>query len=74
VLYCEKNGKDLADLSIEELKGASDLFEEDIVSALDIDAIVRARTTYGGTGHDAVKVQMGEAKAALEADRKRISA
>ena len=74
VLYCEKNGKDLADLSIEELKGASDLFEEDIVSALDIDAIVRARTTYGGTGHDAVKVQMEEAKAALEADRKRIPA
>ncbi|ACV23657.1 Argininosuccinate lyase [Slackia heliotrinireducens] len=69
VLYCEKNHKGLENLTLEEFKKASALFEEDIVSALDLEAIVRARTTYGGTGHSAVKVQMGEAAEALAADK-----
>ncbi len=69
VLYCEKHGKGLEDLTLEEFKQASDLFEEDIVSALDLEAIVCARTTYGGTGHAAVKIQMDEADTLLRADR-----
>ena len=73
VLYCEKHGKGLEDLTLEELKDASDLFEDDIVSALDPEAIVRARKTYGGTGHDAVAVQIKEAQAALDADKASIA-
>ncbi len=69
VLYCEKHGKGLEDLTLEELKQACDLFGEDIAGALDPEAIVRARTTYGGTGHSAVEAQMGEARAALAADK-----
>lgn len=69
VLYCEKHNKGLEDLTLDEFKQANDLFEEDIVSTLDPESIVRARKTYGGTGHDAVKAQMEEAKAALNADK-----
>ena len=68
VLMCEKNGCGLEDLTLEQLREASDLFGEDIAGALDIDAIVAARTTYGGTGHDAVRVQLEEAAAALASD------
>lgn len=68
VLRCEQLGCGLEDLTLEQLREASDLFDADIEGALDIDAIVRARTTYGGTGHDAVRAQMDEAAAALAAD------
>lgn len=69
VLHCEKCGKGLEDLTMDELKQASALFEEDIAGELDAEAIARARTTYGGTGHDAVAVQMKEAGAALAASK-----
>ena len=65
VLYCEKNGKGLEDLTLAELQDASELFGEDIAGALDPEEIVRARNTYGGTGHEPVQAQMVEAEEAL---------
>ena len=72
VLYCEKHRKGLEDLTLDEFKQANELFEADIVSALDMETIVAARKTYGGTGYEAVKVQMKEAEAALSADKEKI--
>ena len=68
VLYCEKHGKGLEDLTAEEFAAASPLFEADIAQDLDPAGIANARVTYGGTGHDAVVVQLGEARAVLERD------
>ncbi len=68
VLYCEKHGKGLEDLTLAEFQAASDLFGEDVAQDLDPAGIARARNTYGGTGHDAVRVQLGEAKARLQSD------
>ena len=68
VLYCEKHGKGLEALTAEEFRAASPLFDEDIAQDLDPAGIANARVTYGGTGHDAVVVQMDEARAALEGD------
>lgn len=68
VLTCEQRGCDLSDLSIEDFKAASDLFEDDIVNELDLASIVSARTTEGGTGGSAVRVQLEQAKSALAAD------
>ena len=68
VLYCEKNGKGLEDLTAEEFSAASPLFGADIARDLDPAGIANARVTYGGTGHDAVVVQLGEARTALEKD------
>ncbi|MDO4806393.1 MAG: argininosuccinate lyase [Coriobacteriales bacterium] len=65
VLECEKRGCGLEDLTLAELRQASELFGEDIVGSLDPAGIARARTTYGGTGNDAVAVQLAEARAAL---------
>ncbi len=65
VLECEKRGCGLEDLTLDELRAASDLFEQDIVGSLDPAGIARARTTYGGTGNDAVAAQLAEARATL---------
>ena len=68
VLLCEQRGCNLDDLSFDDFKAASPLFEEDIVNALDLSSIVAARTTEGGTGQVVVAQQMEMAKAALAAD------
>lgn len=68
VLECDKLGCQLGDLPLSALREASDLFDEDIAGALDIDAIVAARTTEGGTAPEAVETQMEQAFAALADD------
>ncbi len=73
VLECDKRGCDLEDLELVDFQRECELFEADIVEALNMEAIVAARTTYGGTGHEAVRVQMGEAKAALAADAAKLA-
>lgn len=73
VLYCEKHGKGLEDLTAEEFAAASPLFEADIAQDLDPAGIANARVTYGGTGHDAVVVQLDEARSALEKDAEAVA-
>ena len=74
VLLCEKRGCDLDDLSLADFKAESDLFEDDIAGALDLESIVAARTTFGGTGNEAVREQMDAAKAQLAADEAQLPA
>lgn len=73
VLYCEKHGKGLEDLTAEEFAAASPLFEADIAQDLDPAGIANARVTYGGTGHDVVVVQLDEARSALEKDAETVA-
>lgn len=65
VLYAIQNNKFLLDLTMDEYKEFSDLFEEDIFEKLDPEHVVRARTSAGGTGHDPVKEQLAQAKQIL---------
>ncbi len=73
VLLCEKRGCDLDDLSLEDFKAESDLFEEDIAGALDLESIVEARTTFGGTGSSAVREQMEAARTQLASDEAQLA-
>ncbi len=68
VLYCEKHHKGLEDLTPAEFKAASDLFEDDVTRDLDPAGIANARNTYGGTGSEAVRQQLAEARQSLQAD------
>lgn len=68
VLDCEKQGKTLQDLTVEELKAVDDRFDEDALDAVDIDKVVSRRCTYGATGHDAVEVQIEHAASRLDED------
>ncbi|MGO5204553.1 argininosuccinate lyase [Parolsenella catena] len=65
---CVREGVTLQQLSTDELRSYSELFDDDADEALDIDSIVRRRTTFGGTGHEAVRAQLKLATEALEAD------
>lgn len=69
VLLCDKRGCDLDDLTLDDFRAESELFEADITKALDLESIVAARTTFGGTGHEAVKAQMNQARENLDADK-----
>lgn len=66
VLLCDQRGCDLEDLTLDDFKAESDLFESDIVECLNLPAIVAARTTFGGTAPAAVRAQLDAAKAQLE--------
>lgn len=65
---CVREGVTLQQVSTDELRSYSELFDDDAHEALDIDSIVRRRTTFGGTGHEAVRAQLKLATEALEAD------
>lgn len=49
VLYCIQNGKYLLDLSLDEFKQFSELFDDQIYAVLQPEAVVNARNVYGGT-------------------------
>lgn len=61
VHYCIEHHKVLLDLSMEEFRSMSPLFEEDIKEALSIENCVKNRESYGGTGPKSVKRQQTHA-------------
>jgi argininosuccinate lyase len=65
VLYCIERGKFLADLSLEEYRLHSDLFEEDCFHVIDIRQVVDARDVHGGTGSRRVGEALEQAKRSL---------
>jgi argininosuccinate lyase len=62
VKECIDRGKRLEELTVAEFKAASDLIGEDIFAALDMGHVVSARTSYGGTAFDQVKMQLEQAR------------
>ncbi|MBQ1501208.1 MAG: argininosuccinate lyase [Firmicutes bacterium] len=62
VHYAEEKGCALSDLSLEELRRESPLFEEDIYEAIDPHHCLAARKTYGGPAPEAVSRAIKEAK------------
>lgn len=65
VHYCIENHKVLLDLSMEEFRSMSPLFEEDIKEALSIENCVKNRESYGGTGPKSVERQQTHAEKAI---------
>lgn len=66
VHYCIQHHKVLHDLTMEELKSMSDLFEEDIMDSLKIENCVKNRESYGGTGPRSVARQQEHGKQVIE--------
>ncbi|MNV98304.1 Argininosuccinate lyase [compost metagenome] len=65
VLYCINEGKFLLDLTLEEFKQFSPLFDEQIYAVLQPEAVVDARNVYGGTATVQVKAAIERAEASL---------
>ena len=73
VLEAEKAGCDISELPLDTFRAASDLFGDDVVGAFDLDAIVAARTTQGGTAPAAVADQMEKVCAGIDADEQAVA-
>lgn len=55
VLYAISQNKALDDLTLEEFKNISDVFDQDIYQAIDVNTCVNKRNTIGACGQDAMK-------------------
>ena len=69
VLSCEREGRLLQELTVDELRAASPVFGEDAREVVAIDAVVGRRDTEGGTAPARVAAQSSAAHEALERDR-----
>lgn len=67
VLYCIQQGKFLLDLTLEEFKQFSPLFDESIYEVLQPETVVNARNVYGGTATTQVSGAIGRAEERLAA-------
>ena len=68
VLKCELEGKSLQELTALEYTCENSAFDDDVLEAVDIANVVKRRTTYGGTGHAQVKLQLSNAQESLNSD------
>ncbi len=62
VSYAEKQGKQLEELSLEEMTGFSKLIEVDVFNCISIQGSVESKTSYGGTSPKNVKAMLLDAK------------
>ncbi|MCI5727649.1 MAG: argininosuccinate lyase [Clostridium sp.] len=58
VLYCINNDKAIDELSMEEFKGFSELFKDDIFNAIDLSTCVEERKVIGGPSTKSVQIQL----------------
>ncbi|MBN2061933.1 MAG: argininosuccinate lyase [Deltaproteobacteria bacterium] len=66
VLYAMDNGKELHELSLNELKGFSRKITKDVYDWLDPASTVKRRNLPGGTGPETVKAKIAGAKKEIE--------
>ena len=66
---CVKEGKTLEDISLDEYKSISSLFEEDIYNAISLETCVEKRISQGGTGSISVKKQLSELRKYLKNEK-----
>ena len=65
VAYGVETGKDLSEMSLEELQKFSDIITNDVFDVLTLEGSVAARDHLGGTAPAQVKARVAEAKKAL---------
>ena len=66
VLYCIDRNCCIEDLTIEELKSISPVFEEDVYEKISLKTCVEKRLTVGAPGEEAMKKAIQEQKEFLE--------
>jgi len=72
VLHCIEKDISLDELTLEEYKAISPVFEEDIYEAISLKTCVEKRTTIGAPGEEAMKQVIGRNRAYLEENEKNL--
>ncbi len=72
VQHCIQNHCVLLDLTVDDFKNISPVFEEDILEAITIEACIKGRKNYSGTAPECVARQRQVAKAIVEEEEKQI--
>ena len=73
VLYCIDNNIAIDDLSMEEFKNFSPIFEEDIYNAIDLLTCVEERSVIGGPSSLSVKMQIEVLKKFIKENKENLS-
>ena len=73
VLYCIDNDIAIDDLSMEEFKNFSPIFEEDIYNAIDLLTCVEERSVIGGPSSLSVKMQIEVLKKFIKENKENLS-
>jgi len=66
VALAEKNGCDLPDLTLEQMKSAHDGITNDVFDVLGVENSVNSRMSYGGTAPEQVRAQIARWRGVLE--------
>lgn len=69
VLYAIEKGKELNELSTDELQAFAGEIDEEIIGALDLNAVVAAKRISGGTAPERVREALAAAKSRLENEK-----
>ena len=69
VYYCTQRGKGLEELTLEELRGVSPLFEADVYEALRLETCVGQRRSYGGPAVEETTRQINDLALFIEEHR-----
>ena len=70
VLYCIEKGIAIDDMSLEELKAISPVFEDDVYEAISMETCVNKRLTVGAPGKEAMEQVIAAEKKYLEEEWK----
>ncbi|MDO5089402.1 MAG: hypothetical protein Q4D53_06410 [Leptotrichiaceae bacterium] len=66
VSYCENKNLDIEEMTLEEFKKFSDIFENDIFNEITLESCVNKRNSYGGTSSENVRMQIKKGKKYIE--------
>jgi argininosuccinate lyase len=69
VLDLERSGRTLQEFSAAEYRTYAKEFGDDVTEAVDVDQVVARRTSAGGTGHEAVRLQLGLVRDSIGSDQ-----
>lgn len=69
VAYCIEHNKWLMDVTLDEFKTFSELFDADILKAIKIETCVDARNSYGGTSSTQVRQELTVAQNMMDKER-----
>ncbi|MDU5110462.1 MAG: argininosuccinate lyase [Clostridium sp.] len=73
VLYCIRKDLAIDDLSMEEFKNFSPIFEEDIYVAIDLVTCVEERKVFGGPSSSSVRIQLDLLKESIKNTKEAIA-